>query len=122
MRVAGRVGESIPVSGGEATAALFSVPAAGGETKLLTDGLRAAFAGRWSPDGSEILFQTNRNGNDDIAAVPVEGGPVRMIVDSPLDERIHDVARDGTLVYFAIPPDNQIVRVGVEPLLERPGK
>jgi len=77
----------------------------------------------WSPDGSEILFKTNRNGNDDIAAVPVEGGPVRMIADSPLDESVNDISRDGAkLVYFAIPPSNQIVRVGVEPLLEGPGK
>ena len=34
-----------------------------------------------------------------------------------------DISPDGAnLVYFAIPTSNQIVRVGVEPLLEGPGK
>jgi Tol biopolymer transport system component len=153
---------------GQEALALFTIPAAGGEPRRLTEGMSAAVSGRWSPDGtkiavvanasppgevvnleifvmdaegsnrrrltdhpdidgdpywspdgSEVLFSTNRNGNSDIAAVPVEGGAVRMVVESPLDERIDDISRDGiNLVYFGNSPNNQLVRVDVGPLLE----
>jgi TolB protein len=100
---------------------IFVMDSDGSNRQRLTDHPDADVGPYWSPDGSEILFTTNRNGNDDIAAVPAAGGPVRMIVASPLDESVNDISRDGaSLVYFGIPPSNQLVRVDVGPLLESP--
>jgi len=74
---------------------------------------------RWTPDGSHVYFSTRRNGTWDIAMVPVDGGDVRVVHQTPMNVFGQTLSPDGSMFYFgAVPTDNQIVTVDVEHLLQ----
>jgi dipeptidyl aminopeptidase/acylaminoacyl peptidase len=59
-----------------AKSAIWSVPAAGGESTRLTFGPRADECPRWSPDGATLAFLSDREreGRRQVHLLPVEGG------------------------------------------------
>jgi Tol biopolymer transport system component/DNA-binding winged helix-turn-helix (wHTH) protein len=54
----------------------------------------------WSPDGRLIAFDASPEGRSAIYAVPAEGGPPRLLVDGPGDNRRPAWSRDGAWLYF----------------------
>lgn len=83
------------LSGGE----LWVMPSGGGPARKLTSGHRAE-SPAWSPRGDEIAFVSSINGNQDIAAVPLDGGWPRRIVAGPLDESAPSWSPDATRIAF----------------------
>ena len=78
------------------------------------------FGAVWSPDGAWVAFATDRQGSSDIALVPTDGGPIRMLTNSPDEEYGPQWTPDGsTIVFVQEPTDHKIVMVSVEALLER---
>jgi hypothetical protein len=56
----------------------------------------------WSPDGTEIVFSSDRRGNSDIFAVSVDGdGALEVIVDGPGEDVQPDWSPDGTEIVFS---------------------
>jgi Tol biopolymer transport system component len=72
----------------------------------LTNGDGIEREATWSPDGSQIAFVSDRDGNDEIYLLPVGEGaaaaggePVRL-TDHPKDDRRPTWSRDGTCLAF----------------------
>jgi TolB protein len=99
---------------------IWVMDADGSNAHALTTGPGSAHSPVWSPDGSQILFRTERGGGVELAVVPAIGGDVRLLTDTPLTEE--GSARwspDGKrIIYTAGETKDHIVRVNVEPLLK----
>ena len=62
---------------------IFTVPAAGGETRQITSLNSYDTAPIWSPDGESIVFSSNREGSFDLYIVSKKGGvPKRLTTNS----------------------------------------
>ncbi len=61
--------------------AIYLIPTAGGEATQLTDGLARDTLPRWSPDGTEIAFLSDRNGSAQIYILASAGGEVHRLTD-----------------------------------------
>ena len=83
---------------------LWVMPAGGGQSKQLTFGNGITFF-RWSPDGSELIYGADNNGNEQEAyyAVSVDGGEERLVL--PAVEggfrSFGDIASDGQTIVFS---------------------
>lgn len=55
----------------------------------------------WSPDGTRLVFDARAEGQADLHVVPVAGGPVERLTDTPHDEVNASWSRDGQRVYYA---------------------
>jgi imidazolonepropionase-like amidohydrolase/Tol biopolymer transport system component len=58
---------------------LFLLPIDGGEAKLLTGGIAWDMQPRFSPDGKEIAFTSDRGGGDNIWVMPRSGGEAKAV-------------------------------------------
>lgn len=58
---------------------LYLLPIGGGDAEALTNGMVWDMMPRFSPDGSEIAFISDRNGGDNVWTMPADGGEPRQI-------------------------------------------
>ncbi|RMH12359.1 MAG: amidohydrolase [Gemmatimonadetes bacterium] len=58
---------------------LYRMPITGGEATRLTVGLPHDMQPRFSPDGSQIVFVSDRSGDNNVWVMPAEGGEPRQI-------------------------------------------
>jgi Tol biopolymer transport system component len=56
--------------------------------------------GRWSPDGNQIVFECENEGNDDVCIVLAGGGAVRRLTRHPARDAYPSWSRDGKWIYF----------------------
>ena len=56
---------------------IYKVPAKGGTATQLTTQSSYECTPIWSPDGKEIAFASDRNGNFDVFVMPADGGPAK---------------------------------------------
>ena len=89
---------------------LYTVPANGGEAKLITIHEAFDFMPIWSPDGKFIVFASDRHGNFDIYLIPAEGGKARRLTTHSARELPCSFSPDGKFVLFSASiqddPDN----------------
>jgi Tol biopolymer transport system component/C-terminal processing protease CtpA/Prc len=79
---------------------LFKVDAAGGLATALTVGDSYNTSPVWSPDGSQIAFASDRDGNFDVFVMPSEGGEARRLTFHSADEMPTSFMPDGKSVLF----------------------
>lgn len=79
---------------------IWLVDSTGGVGVRLTSHVELETNPIWSPDGKWVAFSSDRNGNFDVFAIPVEGGSVRQITYSGLDEVATDWSPDGEWIAF----------------------
>lgn len=58
---------------------LYLLPIGGGDAEALTNGMTWDMMPRFSPDGSEIAFISDRSGGDNVWTIPVAGGEPKQI-------------------------------------------
>jgi tricorn protease len=80
---------------------LWSVPRAGGVATRLTAGVGTASLPVFSPDGSEIAFTGEYDGNADVYVIPAGGGTPRRLTYHPAPDDVIGWTRDGKSVLFA---------------------
>lgn len=85
------------VSGGD----IWTVPAAGGEARLLV--AHAAYDSRplYSPDGARLAFQSTRTGNGDLYILTLASGDLRRVTFDDAAEQLDAWSRDGKWLYFS---------------------
>ena len=103
------------VSGGN----IWTVPAAGGEARLLV--AHAAFNSRplCSPDGLRLAFQSTRTGNGDLYVLTLATGELKRITFDDAAEQLDAWSRDGKWLYFSsgskdVNGMNDLFRVSVD--------
>lgn len=80
---------------------LWSVPRSGGTAQRLTAGTGRASLPVLSPDGSEIAFTGDYDGNADVYVMPATGGTPRRLTYHPAADEVIGWTRDGKSVLFA---------------------
>jgi tricorn protease len=80
---------------------LWSVPRSGGMAQRLTAGAGTASLPVFSPDGSEIAFTGDYDGNADVYVMPASGGAPRRLTYHPAADEVIGWTRDGKSVLFA---------------------
>ncbi len=57
-------------------------------------------APRWSPDGREMAFRSQRSGNREIWILPIAGGAPRQLTDDPAEDSVPAWSPDGDEIAF----------------------
>ena len=79
---------------------LWSVPRTGGAAQRLTSGVGRSGAPVFSPDGSEIAFTGQYDGNSSVYVMPAAGGAPRRLTYHPAGDVVIGWTRDGKSVLF----------------------
>ena len=66
---------------GRRNADIWSVETDGGSPRALIEGDKSEHTARWSPDGRQIAFISNRDGSNQVYLADADGGNVRKVTD-----------------------------------------
>ncbi|HSB10805.1 MAG TPA: DPP IV N-terminal domain-containing protein [Blastocatellia bacterium] len=103
------------VSGGD----IWTVPAFGGEARLLVSHPANESRPLFSPDGRRLAFISNRTGGGDIYVLGFDSGETRRLTFDDGNEQLDSWSRDGRWIYFTsssrdISGMNDLFRVSVD--------
>lgn len=101
---------------GGATHDLAVAPVAGGPSRVLIAGGGDVVEPYWSPDGTTIVFQSQRGGTPDIWVVDAAGGAPRQLINWPGGEFGSQWSTDGKSVYFVSDRDARLADIWSAPL------
>ncbi|MBC8153842.1 MAG: PD40 domain-containing protein, partial [Bacteroidetes bacterium] len=106
--------EIVFVSGGD----IWTVPAAGGEARLLVSHADTESRPLYSPDGKHLAFTSTRTGNGDVYLLTLETGALKRLTYDDGAEVLNNWSPDGKYLYFQatsrdISGMNDIFRVGL---------
>jgi TolB protein len=87
---------------------LVVMPVAGGAMRSVVSGAKLILRPWWSPDGSKIVFESDRGGSQDVWVVDAAGGPPRQLVNWPGYEANAVWSGDGSMVYFSSDRDSKL--------------
>ncbi|MBY0497034.1 MAG: amidohydrolase family protein [Cyanobacteria bacterium] len=80
---------------------IWTMPAAGGAMKRITDVFNDARQPMWAPDGRTIVFFAYRDGGYDIWAINPDGSNQRKLTWGAFDDREPIFSHDGTRIAFS---------------------
>jgi Tol biopolymer transport system component/C-terminal processing protease CtpA/Prc len=84
------------VSGGD----IWTVPAQGGEARLLVSHPATESRPLYSPDGKRLAFVSTRTGNGDIYILSLDSGDLQRLTFDDASEQLNGWSRDGRWIYF----------------------
>jgi tricorn protease len=79
---------------------LWTVPRSGGEAKQLTTGIGTESDPFFSPDGTQVAFSGEYEGNTDVYLVPADGGIPKRLTYHPGPDRVIGWTPDGKRIIF----------------------
>ena len=79
---------------------IYIIPSRGGATRPLVRSPERDDHPEWSPDGKEIAFSSERDGQFDIWITPASGGPPRQVTTNPADDGVPAWSPDGSWLVF----------------------
>lgn len=79
---------------------IYTVPASGGQARQLTTNPGHDTQPIWSPDGQEIAFASNRNGNFDVYLMRKEGGEPKRLTSNSTNEYPEAFQNDGKHILY----------------------
>ncbi len=100
---------------------IWVVPKSGGLAARLSSPAGEESFPRFSPDGSQIAFSANYDGNTDVYVVPALGGEPLRLTHHPMTDRVIDWHPDGTRVLFASSRESGRQRYNQFYLVDRTG-
>lgn len=71
-----------------------------GSVRQITSDKKRITALRWAPDNRNMLFVSNRNGNQRLWRIPINGGEATMINSVPGEIEHFDLLRDGKMLAY----------------------
>ena len=80
---------------------IYKVPTEGGAATQLTTQDSYECTPVWSPDGKQIAFASDRNGNFDIFVMPANGGTARRLTTHSTNEVPATFTPDGKYILFS---------------------
>src|SRR5438105_2847927 len=97
---------------------IWTVPASGGDARLLVSHAASESRPLYSPDGGKLAFVSNRTGNGDIYVLSLSNGELTRLTFDDAAETLDGWSRDGQWVYFStnsrdISGMNDVLRVRV---------
>jgi dipeptidyl aminopeptidase/acylaminoacyl peptidase len=100
---------------------LYWVHVEGDQLRRVTTDPAGDWNPRWTPDGRQLLFLSNRSGSAQVWSLPVGGGEAVQVTDLPLDVGNLVVSPDGKRIAFTMHvfPDCESVSCTVERLEQR---
>jgi len=93
--------EGVPGSG--VSRSICAVPAEGGAVRTVVEDATIAMTNlyqTWSPDSREIVFASNKTGNEEIWITSIEEGRPRRLTNHPANDRFPDWSPDGHWILF----------------------
>ena len=88
--------EIVFVYGGD----LWTVPRSGGLARRITANPSVKRSPKFSPDGSQIAFTGNYDGNSDVYTIPADGGEPKRLTYHPMPDLVEGWTPDGKSVLF----------------------
>src|SRR5450432_757604 len=85
------------VSGGD----IWTVPASGGEARLLVSHPANESRPLYSPDGRRLAFISTRTGNGDIYLLTLETGDLKRLTFDDANDQLDAWSADGKWIYFS---------------------
>ena len=79
---------------------IFIIPVAGGELLNLTNNPADDMLASWSPDATQLVFTSNRDGNYEIYCMAADGSNVRRLTDNPAEDHAPSWSPDGRRIAF----------------------
>ncbi|HWQ36738.1 MAG TPA: LpqB family beta-propeller domain-containing protein, partial [Blastocatellia bacterium] len=103
------------VSGGD----IWTVPATGGEARLIVSHPASESRPLYSPDGKKLAFISTRTGNGDIYVLTLASGELKRLTFDDVNDQLDGWSRDGKWIYFSsasrdIAGMNDVFRVSAE--------
>ena len=84
---------------------LWLVSASGGEPRQLTTAAAKETGPRWSPDGTRLVFVSDRNGEKQLWVIPAGGGEARVLTSGKLGAADPVWSPDGRWIAFVGKPE-----------------
>lgn len=90
----------VDLANNKSMSSIWLAPVAGGSPRQLTNSPKKDRHPHWSPDGKQILFESNRSGDNQVWVISVDGGEARQLTTIATEAENAIWSPDGKMIAF----------------------